>query len=113
MGGRGWRLLLSMKGLGHVELAETSQNRANHRRVGNGLKATRLGGERDFSTPLPPSPKTGYGATGRSAQNDNRQTRGLSRCPAWPGVGQRNWLGSLPPRLSGTGRSGYNAPPCK
>ena len=33
-----WRLLLSMKGLCHVELAETSGNRADHRRIGNGFE---------------------------------------------------------------------------
>ncbi len=132
-GERVWRLLLSMKGLCHVELAETSPNRASHRQffriirkkmiqrnvhncsrarwarlppptwaakvsvadeicvrhlrrhlrivptavaLGTDSKATRIGGERDFSTTL------------RSAQNDSRRACDLSRCPVRPGVRQ-------------------------
>ena len=46
--------------------------------LGTDSKATRLGVERDFSTPL------------RSAQNDSRRACGLSRCPRRPGVRQRS-----------------------
>ena len=108
-GERVWRLLLSMKGLCHVELAETSPNRASHRRVGNGFEGDATRRRKRFFDYASAFAEDGLRRTSRYAQNDSRRACGLSRCPGRPGVRQRSPFKNI--GVFESNMEDYNSPP--
>ena len=93
-----WRLLLSMKGLCHVELADSSESRQPPSRWERTQKRRVLAENEIFRLRFRLGRRR-LRRTSRSAQNDSRRACGLSRCPERPDVSQ-SYLTAMNPRKS-------------